>query len=173
MPKETPARYGKRPILEIQYSQPEVMLEVIAAVGVLILIIFSIVSWPELPDKIPSHFGASGFPDGWSSKQSIWFLPGIGAGLFVLLTIVSKFPHTINFPWAVTDENAEKQYQIGRAMVVSLKAELVWLFAYMEFGTIQVSMGKTDGLGMIFLPITLIVIFGTVAFFLVKGYKAR
>jgi uncharacterized membrane protein len=173
MPKETPTRHGKRPILDIPYSQPEATLEVIAAVGVLTLIILGIVSWPELPDEIPSHFGASGIPDAWSSKLSIWLLPGIGAGLFALLTIVSKFPHTFNFPWAVTDENAEKQYQIGRTMVVSLKAELVWLFAYMEFGIIQAAMGKTNGLGMAFVPITLIVVFGTVAICLVKGYKAR
>lgn len=171
--KETSTAHGKRPILDIPYSQLEVMLEIISAVGVLVLIIFVIVSWPELPDEIPSHFGASGIPDVWSSKLSVWLLPGIGAGLYALLTVVSKFPHTFNFPWAVTEENAEKQYQIVRTMVASLKAELIWLFAYMEFGTIQVAMGKTNGLGVASLPITLIVVFGTVLMCLIKGYKAR
>lgn len=165
--------HGKRPILNIPYSQLEVMLEVIAAAGLIVLIVFVIISWPELPDQIPSHFGASGLPDAWSRKLSIWSLPGIGAGLYLLLTIVSKFPHTFNFPWAVTEENAERQYQIGRTMVVSLKAELTWLFTYIEFGVIQVAMGKTNGLGMLFLPITLIIVFGTIAICLFKGYKAR
>lgn len=49
---------GKRPILNIPYSQLEVMLEVIAAAGLIVLIVFVIISWPELPDQIPSHFGA-------------------------------------------------------------------------------------------------------------------
>ncbi|NLL53485.1 MAG: DUF1648 domain-containing protein [Peptococcaceae bacterium] len=122
---------------------------------------------------MPSHFGSSGIPDAWSSKLSIWLLPGIGAGLYLLLTIVSKFPHTFNFPWAVTEENAERQYLIGRTMVISLKAELIWLFAYIEFSTIQVAMGKSNGLGKAFLPITLIIVFGTIVICLVKGYKAR
>lgn len=96
-----------------------------------------------------------------------------GGFLYILLTVVSKFPHTFNFPWAITEENAERQYQIGRAMIGSLKTELVWLFTYIEFGVIQVALGKIKGLGMLFLPITLIIVFGTILIWVVKGYKAR
>lgn len=165
--------YKKRPILDIPYSQLEIILEAISAVGVLVLIILIILSWSELPDKIPSHFGASGLPDAWGSKLSVWFLPGMGVGLYALLTIVSRFPHTFNYLWAVTEENAEKQYQIARTMVGALKAEVIWLFVYMEFAIIQVAMGKTNGIGVVFLPITLIVVFGTIFLCLIKGYKAR
>lgn len=70
MSKENPTTNGKPPILDIPYSQLEVILEVIASVGVLVLIIFVIVSWSELPDEIPSHFGASGIPDAWSNRLS-------------------------------------------------------------------------------------------------------
>jgi hypothetical protein len=112
-------------------------------------------------------------PDAWGSKTSIWVLTGVGAGLYALLTIVSRFPHTFSFLWAITEENAERQYQIARTMVGCLKAEIICLFVYMEFGIIQVAMGKTDGLGVVFVPITLIVIFGTVFLCLIKGYLAR
>ena len=166
-------KYNKRPRLDIPHSQLEIILEAISAAGILALIILVIISWPELPDKIPSHFGASGTPDAWGSKTSVWFLTGTGVGLYALLTIVSRFPHTFNFLWAITEENAERQYQIARTMVGGLKAEIIWLFVYMEFGMIQVAMGKTDGLGVIFVPITLVVVFGTIFLCLLKGYIAR
>lgn len=76
--KDNPTTRDKRPILYIPYSLVEVMLEVIAVIGLIVLIIYPIVLWPELPDQIPSHFGALGIPDAWSSKMSIWLLPGMG-----------------------------------------------------------------------------------------------
>jgi uncharacterized membrane protein len=166
-------KHNKRPIIDIPYSQLEIIMEAISAVGVLALIILIIITWPELPDRIPSHFGSTGMPDGWGSKTSIWVLTGVGVGFYALLTIVSRFPHTFNYLWAITEENAERQYQIARTMVVCLKAEMIWLFVYMEFGIIQVAMDKIDGLGVVFVPITLIVIFGTIFLCLIKGYLAR
>jgi hypothetical protein len=119
------------------------------------------------------NIDASGVPDGWSGKGSIWLLPGVTVGLYVLLTVLSKFPHAFNYLWAITEENAERQYIIARTMVRSLKAELIILFTYMEYATVQTAMGEINGLGIIFVPITLVVIFGTIAMFLIQGYKAK
>jgi hypothetical protein len=58
-------------------------------------------------------------------------------------------------------------------MIVALKAEIILLFAYLQQQTIQVALGKAEGLGIAFLPIFLILIFGTVGIYFVKAYQAR
>lgn len=166
-------KHRKRPVLDIPYSKLEVIIEAIAAVGILTMFVLIGVWWSKLPDQIPSHFGAAGLPDDWRSKGWIWLLPGIALAFYILLTVVSRFPQTFNLPWAITEENAERQYRIGRIMVQSLKAELIWILAYIQFGTIWVAMGKMNGLGFAFLFISLLVVFGTMALCLIQGYRSR
>lgn len=47
--------------------------------------------WPDLPDRIPTHFGIDGKPDAWGKKESIFLLPVImgGMGLFVYLLLTN------------------------------------------------------------------------------------
>lgn len=54
-----------------------------------------------------------------------------------------------------------------------LKTEIVFLFAFIEWQTIQLAMGKADGVGIWFLPGTLLVIFGTVGICMYRSYRSR
>ncbi|MGI6450152.1 MAG: DUF1648 domain-containing protein [Desulfitobacteriia bacterium] len=58
MQKESPSVPVKRPVLEIPFTQIELVIEIIGAVAILVMIGFVVISWPELPDRIPSHFDA-------------------------------------------------------------------------------------------------------------------
>lgn len=55
---------------------------------------------PELPERIPTHFNASGQADSWGRPQSLWFLLMVQAGgslLFLILPYISrKIPQLIN-----------------------------------------------------------------------------
>ena len=48
--------------------------------------------WPDLPDRIPVHFGIDGRPDGWAEKSlTSWFLlPGVAVALTVACHIVPE-----------------------------------------------------------------------------------
>jgi uncharacterized membrane protein len=151
----------------------EIGLETAAALGMLTMLYVAITSWPLLPEIIPHHFGVSGKPDAWGGKWILWLLPGISLVLYVGLTILGRYPHVYNYPRPITEKNAAAQYHLARTMIVALKAEIILLFAYLQQQTIQVALGKTEGLGVAFLPIFLILIFGTIGIYFVKAYQAR
>ncbi len=83
------------------------------------------------------------------------------------------FPSLRQLSLRITSDNAAIQYRIIRSMLSWLQLELVWIFAYLEWGTLQVARGKTNGLNPAFLMLMLIAIFGTVAYYLIKGYQSK
>jgi len=173
VPKTTFVKRSPRPVLQIPKSSLEIGLETAAALGLLMMFYVAIKSWPLLPETIPHHFGVSGKPDAWGDKWILWLLPGISLVLYVGLTILSRYPHIYNYPWPITEQNAAAQYHLARTMIVALKAEIILLFAYLQQQTIQIALGKAEGLGVAFLPIFLILVFGTIGIYFVKAYQAR
>ena len=57
--------------------------------------------------------------------------------------------------------------------MVWMKAETVWLFAYIQWVITQMALGKGEGLGPGFLPVFLIVLVGTTVVYFYKSYRAR
>ena len=50
-----------------------------------------------------------------ADKVTIWIMPAVAAIIFAVLTAVSRYPHTFNYPVRITSENARRQYLLGRA----------------------------------------------------------
>ena len=69
------------------------LLALAAALG------FGIWALPSLPDQVASHWGLSGEPDGWSSKETlVYLLPLFGVGIALLLAVVPRIdPRRANF----------------------------------------------------------------------------
>jgi hypothetical protein len=150
-----------------------VALEISGALGLLFMFWVVVKNWSDLPEVIPSHFGASGKPDGWSGKSGLWILPAIGVLIYIGLTVLSKYPHIYNYAWPITPENARTQYRLSRQMIVVLKTEIVLIFAYIVWQTVQTALGKAGGLGGAFMPVFLLLIFGSIGWHLFKAYQAR
>jgi len=56
-----------------------------------ILYIYLITIWNDLPDIVPTHFNLAGEADGWSSKQFLIFLPGsLGIGIYFLMLVLPQ-----------------------------------------------------------------------------------
>ncbi len=164
---------SQRPKLEIPLTTFEIILQVLALMGLAAGLLTVFLSWNGLPDKIPTHFGLAGTADAWGGKGSLFILPGMVLGMYILLSIVERFPHTYNYLCEITEQNAEVQYRNARMMIVCLKTGIVWLFGYIEWVTVQVAMGKAAGLGASFLPVFLLLMFGTVGFFIYRMVKYR
>jgi uncharacterized membrane protein len=163
----------KQPVLQLPLTIWEKSFEVTSILGVLLLFSLVFTSWESLPERIPQHFGVTGAPDAWGSKNFLMFLPVIALALYLLLTIVSKYPHTFNYLYEINEKNAEVQYRYARHLLAVLKVEIIWLFFYIEWVTIQVALGKAKGLGSLFLPIFLIILFGTMGVYFYQARKAR
>lgn len=163
----------KRPKIKVPFSSFELWLEIVSWAGLVFMVLVLIEFWPSLPDTIPSHFNAWGRPDGYSGKGSLIFLPAAGLLLYLMLATLRFFPHIYNFPWPITEQNAEVQYRLAIDLLAWLKAEIVWLFAYINWGSVQVALTHSKGLGAGFLIIVLVGIFGTLGIYLFLANKAR
>src|SRR5262245_11993508 len=124
----------ERPILDLSLSQTDRFLESIAAFGLILLIAISVIYWQALPEAVPTHFGFAGKPDAWGSRNTILILPIAGIVSYLLLTIINRYPHVFNYPVPITPENAERQYRLGQRIIRLVKAGIMLLFAYIEWG---------------------------------------
>lgn len=161
----------KKPGIKIAYSKLEKVLEVISLIGIALNVYIILRYYSVLPDTIPRHYGAAGVPDGYAGKSSLFFIPIVMLSLYILLTVLSRFPHTFNYAVEINEKNAKAQYHAARIMMIIMKAEIVCCFTYIESKTVMVALGKATGLGIGFLPVFLIIIFGTIGVYINKSLK--
>jgi uncharacterized membrane protein len=139
--------------------------EGLAALGVLFTAGVVIVHYGSLPQRMPIHFNAQGVVNGWGDKSSLWMMPGLVFILYIVMTLVPLIsPSMIHLP--VSAEKREAAAPIAMEMVGWLKAEIVWTFAILCVTMVRVGMGRTQGLGPWFAPVELVIVFGTVGFYL-------
>lgn len=161
-----------RPKLKI----PKTLLENILDIALIFLFITAagslVMQWSSIPDTVPTHFNAAGEPDGWGNKINLWILLGIGLLTWILLTVVEKYPHIYNY-FNLTEENAERQYKNARLMLNMIKNEMLLFFVFMSWVSGGVAKGTQKGLGVWILPLFIIGITGTIAFFIVRSIKLK
>jgi uncharacterized membrane protein len=136
----------KQPKIEIEWTPFDWLFEGLALAGLLVLLVLPMAYYSELPDIIPQHFNARGEADGFGSKMMLWILPGIGAALYIFMSVLSRRPHLFNYNFKITPENAERQYRLAIQLVRILKVMVMSLFAYLVWGTIQVAISPTKTL---------------------------
>lgn len=129
-------------------------------------IVFLIIGWwvalgayPRLPEKIPIHFGISGEPDGWGARWMIFLMP-------VIATLI------VAMNWFIFFTRLKGSPQMPAAMELPLHLlvfEMTALFTYITWRMTEVAFERAKGLGVWFLPITLLGIMGTGAWMIVAG----
>ncbi len=161
----------ERPKLKIQLTTTDQIFELLGWGVLLALWVWTGTSYPSLPDSIPTHFNAAGEADGFGTKASIVGLSLIATLLYIGLTLLNRFPHVFNFPTPITLDNALSQYTNAIRMIRYLKLILVLVFAGISFQTIQQAKGTGEGLGLWFLPLTLVLVFMPLVYFVVKSFQ--
>jgi uncharacterized membrane protein len=162
-----------RPKLTIERTPAEITLEILSVITLFWSYYYLLNAWSSMPDRIPTHFGFDGAPNAWGSKMTLLLTPAIVTIMFASLTLLSRFPHIYNYPWQLTEQNAETQYRLARTLLTAIKMEVTLLFSFIEYGIIRTSMGKSQGLGFEILPLVLVMIFGTVVFYFIRAWQAR
>ncbi len=163
----------ERPKLKIQLTPTDQVLELLGWGVLLALWIWTGMSYSSLPDTIPTHFNAAGEADGFGRKASIVSLPVVASLLYIGLTLLNRVPHSFNFPTPVTQDNALPQYTNATRMIRYLKLILVLVFAGISYQTIQQANGTGEGLGLWFLPLTLVLIFMPLLYFVIKSFQTK
>jgi uncharacterized membrane protein len=124
--------------------------------------------WPELPDRVPGHYDAAGRVTRYDPKGSLWLLWAVSAGLYVLLSVINRFPNAWNIGLARPAEHPEA-FRRARTTVRALKAVTVWLFTFILWNSVRVAQGEAAGLPGWFVPVVFVLILGPTLFLLYEA----
>lgn len=162
---------SKRPIVKIPLTLFDKSVEVIGLLILLSFWIFTLFYYNQLPDIIPTHFGAEGKPDGFGPKWTIVILPLISTLIYAFMTVAARFPHKMNYTATITQANAKKQYTTMTKMLRMLKVILLLVFFVTDYKTMQIALVWPDVLGRWFLLLVFAMVFVPIFFFLIQSSK--
>ncbi len=105
----------------------------LAALAALLFFAINIYFGPhQLPATIPTHFNGAGQPNGWGSRGALLLFPIFAAGLYLFLTLISRFPSLFNFPVAVTELNREQLEGLALDLLAWIKVEIILFSGWTE-----------------------------------------
>jgi uncharacterized membrane protein len=161
--------YDGRPILRLAPTQGDRIAGALATTALAVLIGALIWAWPNLPARVPVHFGSSGSPDGWGPKSFLFLLPGVASIVHLSLSLLARYPHVYNYLWQITAKNAERQYLLAASMLRWLRTWILVGFTYLQCAQISVALGGSAGLGEWWAPAFVLVCLGIIVTYLYIG----
>ncbi|MBP6556899.1 MAG: DUF1648 domain-containing protein [Flavobacterium sp.] len=162
---------SKRPIVKIPLTLFDKSAEVFGVMILLSFLVFTLYYYNQLPEIIPTHFGGGGKPDGYGGKWTIFLLPILSTLIYGFITIVSRFPHKMNYMTTITEANAEKQYISMTKMLRMLKVMLLLVFFVIDYKTMQIALEWPDVFGRWFLLLVFAMVFVPIFYFLIQSSK--
>ena len=159
-----------QPKITIPKTNLDYTLIGIGLLGLITMAIVTFMYFEQLPDTIPTHFNASGEPDSYGDKSTLWFILLVTAAIYFILLLINRAPHIVNYSVPITPENAAAQYQNLQRLNRAMGAIITLCFAYIQYAIIQMSLGNRESLGLWFALVFVGLIFAVIGFFL---YRAR
>jgi uncharacterized membrane protein len=151
-------REKNRIIVKFSLTRLDWILEVLAVLILLIQGLYLWIHFIQLPSTIPVHFDLQGAADGYGSKTTLLIMPSISIAIYTTLTILSRFPHTFNYPLTITETNAPIQYQLATRLIRILKLIILILFMIILFHSTEMALYHTSIWNKAFLPTVLILL---------------
>lgn len=142
---------GGKPKIHVPMEGLDIILDMLSVTFLLLMIIFTIMSYSDLPEIIPSHFDANGNVDGYSNKKFLWLLPAIGAVTLVGLFVLNKYPYIHNYMVNITEENALKNYRLSTRIIRFTNVFTMLTFAIIVYAMIASAKGEIFNFGSWFI----------------------
>ena len=149
-----------------RYERINKFLDIIGLALVVALVIMTFIYWGNAPDIIPTHYNFKGEVDAYGSKNTVFILLPIVLITYIGIAVLSKFPQVYIYAVEINLRNKEKQYLMASTFIRVLNVEIVTLFFF-----IQMNSGKV--LSIAFLFIFLLIIFGSIGFYIYKAIKCK
>jgi len=146
---------GNRPKIKVPYQSLDIVLECISIVLVVLMWLYLLTEYPNLPDIVASHFNAKGEPNDYGSKTFILILPSIATLMYLGLFVLNRYPHLHNYMVNITENNALKNYRFSTRIVRIFSTLIMVLLAYITFQIVEGAKNQTFLLGSSFLPIVI------------------
>ncbi len=154
--------------MPIKRSKYDVTINLICLLLLSGLVVYLLINWSDIPDKIPGHYNAMGEVDRWGNKGELLFLPIIGWIMYIGITVLEHFPQVWNTGVTVTEENKARIYPILKNIIGTTKLLVVGVFVILDINS-----ALAKSLPIWFLPIFLVLMFGSIIFSVVKLTRAK
>ena len=154
--------------MKVKKTKYDIFVEIVCLTLLIGVSIYLYLNWSSIPDMIPGHYNAMGEIDRMGSKKELVVLQIIGWLMYLILTVIGKFPQIWNTGVSVTEENKERVYRITKNLLNTVKLIMVAVFVYLTINSSQVI-----SLTVWFLPVFLILLFGSMIFFIIKLVRAK
>ena len=145
------------------------MRKLLHAVSLIALAFLLWVTWSaiygpnRLAGRIPTHFALNGQADAWGQPKMLLLLPAVAVFLYVMMTLVSRFPGAFNYPVRVTAQNRPRLQRIAQNMIAWLTAETVCLFTALQYFIVQAIRTEHNALPPGLMIVAIVIIFFTMA----------
>ncbi|WP_263380583.1 DUF1648 domain-containing protein [Granulicella paludicola] len=146
--------------------------EAITLLGLVLPAIYLAITYSSLPSLIPSHFSLSGQPDRFAARGVLWFILGISAVLYLLLTVVGQFPRLFNLPGPRNGSSRARAEALGKELVAWLRLEIVLTFAWLVWSILSIAHHRTHDLSTGFTLVAFLVITATTLYYLFRMKQA-
>jgi uncharacterized membrane protein len=133
-------------------------ISLVLLAGLFLMAGFAFYGPDKLPARIPTHFDAAGHANGWGSPHTLFLLPIIALGVYLLLTVVARFPGAFNYPVEVTPENRPRLEALALDLLAWVKAEMAGMFAAVAWMMLYAIHHSGRG----FSPLWILVLAGTI-----------
>ncbi|MEH6937747.1 DUF1648 domain-containing protein [Bacillus sp. JJ664] len=157
-----------RPRLDIQRTPLQNWINIISVFIIGGTAIYLLVNYAKLPDQIPMHFNYLGDVDYRGPKESIFILLGVSILIYILNKRTQRIPHKFNYIVEITEENAEKQYQMAVRMMSIMNLEIMIIIAYISRVIVE-----NIQLNSYVMILFLVILFSTFIMYLVNSRKYR
>ncbi len=144
---------NKRPRIKVPFKTVDIIIEFTSITLLVLMWSYCVVNYFDLPDTIATHFNATGEPDGYGSKHTVWIIPIVATVMYVGLFVLNKYPHIHNYMVNITEDNALKNYRFSTRTVRIVNFLCVLLMTYITYMIVESAFGKQFNLGTWFVPI--------------------
>jgi uncharacterized membrane protein len=132
--------------------------------------IYFIYLYSLLPDRIPTHFNASGQADVFGSRETAWALPAISTFLFLALGYLARFPNLLRHNH--TSETGRVYTGHALMMIRWMKVSIVFLFTgILLYIHLTVVGAWSEGKGW-FMPLLLVISFAPLSPFIYRAWQS-
>lgn len=154
--------------LKLKKNKYDIVVNTVCVILLLGILVYLILNWNSIPDKIPGHYNAMGEIDRMGSKNELLVLLMISWLMYIGMTVLEKFPQAWNTGVTVTEENKERVYKVLKNMISTMKLIMVTNFAYL---TINSSLAMS--LSVWFLPVFLTLMLGSIIYYIIKLNRVK
>ena len=131
---------------------------------------YTFISYRELPDIIPIHFGLDGTPDGFSTKKMSWLLPFIATFIFGLLFYLSKNQSSslLNLP-----SNIKENKQLSSNIIHFVNLIVMVIFSVITYESINVALEKSSRLSSATLYLVALLFLGIIGIMIYSNHLKK